>query len=739
MGFEQPALLLALPLAALARSWLVRLAVVLLVLGAAGPVLPLGLERTVVLVDQSPSASPEASRRAAAFAGPNTKFFGFAERAQQLPRPEARRRDLGERTRPDAALHAAVLANADRVVLVSDGLWLNETAPPVPVYSLQVPARPHARIARLTAPVTPAQGEVVEVRALLEATEPTTARVVFEREGEHQVVETNLPRGQTSLPYRFTVEGATTVRVRLESPIGNDVQEVRIEPGGPGRALVIDDPAAARYLRAAGWEVQEGEPAALAEAPEVLVIGGPLEAWDLEARARLERYLREGGAVLWTATPTGLFFGGWERSALAEKIPLEPKPEQGAALVLVLDVSGSMATGQPSKLDRAVEGALELVNAAGPEDVVGLITFSDQARWLLEPRPMTYRARREAETRLTALAAEGATTLGPAYDAAAAALKKVETPTRWVLVLSDGRIGDDPEAVLSRARTARKQGVRTLTLALGTDADRTFLKQLASDGDGRYFDLADPAALPATLRLLGREAFQPPELEGRFPVQEEPHAVTQGVGALAPLEVRLPARARPWAEVVVRTLEGDPVLALGQVGAGRVAALATDLGRSWKNDPAAARLMAQLARWLSRTPARPGYDWAQTPSGLELRVYGRFDPLPLAQFGGRIEPLEPVAPLTYRLLLPPDFSGYVRITSGDRTVFTAATPPPNEWPLVDGNEKLARLARASGGAVLRVPADLPPPARKPVPVASWLWGAAFALFLLERWRERRVG
>ncbi|WP_293179421.1 vWA domain-containing protein [Oceanithermus sp.] len=739
MGFEQPAFLLALPLAALARSWLVRLAVALLVLGAAGPQLPLGLERTAVLVDQSPSASPEASRQAAAFAGPNTQFFGFAERVQRLPRPQARRRDLGERTRPDAALRAADLAGADRAVLISDGLWLDEPAAPMPVYTLRVPARPHARIARLTAPVAPARGEVVEVRALLETTEPTTARVVFEREGERRVVETSLPQGQTSLPYRFTVEGATTVRVRLESPVGNDVQEVRIEPGGPGRALVIDDPATARYLRAAGWEVREGTPDDLAETPEVLVIGGPLEAWGLEARSRLERYLREGGSVLWTATPTGLFFGGWERSALAEKIPLEPKPQQGAALVLVLDVSGSMATGQPSKLDRAVEGALELVNAAGPEDVVGLITFSDRARWLLEPRPMTYRARREAETQLAALAAEGSTTLGPAYGAAADALEKVEAPTRWVLVLSDGRIGDDPQAVLARARTARDRGVRTLTLALGADADRAFLEQLAREGGGRYFDLADPAALPATLRLLGREAFQPPELEGRFPVRVEPHAVTQGVEALPPLEVRLPARARPWAEVVVRTLDGDPVLALGQIEAGRVAALATDLSRSWKHDPAAARLMAQLARWLSRTPARPGYDWARTPAGLELWVYGRFDPLPLAQWGGQIEPLEPVAPLTYRLRLPTDFAGHVRVTSGDRTVFTAATPPPNEWPLVAGDEKLAQLARESGGAVLQTPADLPPPARKPVPVAPWLWGAAFALFLLERWRERRVG
>ncbi|ADR37001.1 von Willebrand factor type A [Oceanithermus profundus DSM 14977] len=736
MGFEQPGFLFALALLFGVREPLLRLVVLLLVLGAAGPTLPLEHERTVVLIDQSPSAPAEASRIAAELAAPGTRFWAFAERAEPLPGPDARRNDLGRRTLVQPALDAVLAHAPDRIVLISDGLWSGRVYSPVPVYALHVAPRPNARIARLIAPAAPRLGETVEVRAVIESTEPTTARLSFQGGGTTTRYERRLPAGTSSVPYRFELERRTTVRVRLETPIGRDRAEVTLDPLGPGRVLVVDDPAAAAYLGAAGWTVTEGTPADLAEVPELLVIGGPAEAWNVADRARLERYLRQGGAALWTATPKGLFFGGWQRTLLAEKIPLEPEPQEGAALVLVLDVSGSMGLGAPSKLARAVEGARKLVDAAGPEDTLGIVTFASRSRWLLAPKAMTYRAKREAETRLDALEARGGTQLATAYAAAAEALEPLDARTRWILVLSDGQLEDDPQRTLARARQAAARGVKTLTLALGADADRPFLARLAREGGGRFLDLADPAALPQVLALLGEEAFKPPVVEGRFRLQLREHPVTQGLRELAPVPVLLPARAPGWAQVVVQTAAGRPLLTLGEVEGGRVAALATDLGRSWKDDPGAARLLAQLARWLTATPARPRYDWSTTDAGPVLWVYGRFDPLPLAQWAGRVEPLEPTAPFTFRLRLPRGFSGSVRVTSGDRTVFTVSAPKPSEWPAVDGAERLRELARDSGGAWLTEPAELPAPGRKPTPVGSYLWALALALFLLQRWRER---
>ncbi len=738
MGFEQPGFLLALVLVPLARGALLRVVVLLLVLAAAEPTLPLEPARTAVLIDQSPSAPETAGHLAAKLNIPATVYWGFAERAEKLPGPLSRRNDLGKRTLLQRALYTAAREGADRIVLISDGLWRETAYSPLPVFALQVAPKPRARIDRLIAPPAPRRGEVVEVRAVLESTEPVHARLTFQTAVEERRLDIALPAGTSSQPFRFELKRHTTVRVSLDSPIGKDGASVTLDPLGPGRALVVDDPATAAYLRATGWEVHESGPEGLADTPELLVIGGPVTTWSPLDLARLEKFLREGGAVLWTATPTGLFYGNWQHSTLADELPLEPEPGEKAALILVLDVSGSMNYGSPSKLSRAIEGATRLVRAAGPEDTLGIIAFTSQYRWLLPPKPMTQRARREAETHLARLEAGGGTRLAPAYAAAAAAIEPLTAKKRWILVLSDGQLEDDPEATLNRAREAKARGVKTLTLALGNDAGRTFLDLLAKAGGGRFYDLADSAALPGLLALLGEEAFRSQRVEGSFQPLLGDHPVTRGLTALPPARVLLPARAKPWAQVPVSTATGKPLLALGQLSGGRVAALTTDLGRSWREAPQATLLLQQLARWLIQTPARPRYDWEITPAATVLRVYGRFDPLPLAQWEGRVEPLEPTAPFAFRLRLPARFTGTVRVTSGGRTVFRASAPAPAEWPATNGRARLRELAAASGGALLDDVSKLPPPRRKPVSLSPYLLALALGLFMLERWRERAV-
>ncbi|WP_457630602.1 VWA domain-containing protein [Oceanithermus sp.] len=736
MGLAHPWFLLALPLARRARG-LDRLVIVLLVLGAAGPQLPLRLEKTAVVVDLSPSAGYAASREAAGLQVPGAFYIGFAERSARLRSPAERRTDLGRTTRPQRALEAAVAAGADRIVLVSDGLWLDRPVSPVPVYPVYVEPPPHVGISQVLAPAAPREGEVVEVRALLESTTRARATVTFAAGETRQTRELELAPGRSSLAFRFRLTGPTTVSVGVKSEYGEDRAEARLRPLEGGLALVVDDEAAARYLEAAGWKVRRGRPADLAGEPDLLVIGGPASSWTPEDLARLEGYLRLGGGVLWTAASRGLFFGGWQQTAIFEKIPLQPEPGRGAAVVLVLDVSGSMAGENPSKLRRAVDGARALVEAAGPEDTLGIVVFASDSRWLLAPRPMTYENKRLAEERLLSLTAGGGSQMEAAYAAALETLRNTDAPERWAIVVSDGQVAEDERRRLLELAAASTCCVRTIALALGANADAGFLERLAAAGGGEFYDLADPRALQQTLARLGREAFADRELSGSFPVVPQSHPVTRGLENPPPLAVLMPARARPWASAPLMSEDGRAVLALGAVESGRVAALATDLSRSWRGYEGASRLMANLARWLSNTPARPGYRWEDGAGGRTLHVYGRFDPLPLAHWEGKTVALEPTSPLSYRLRLPAGFDRPVRVSSGGRTVFVAEPPRGDEWPDVDGRQRLAELASSSGG---RLAAGPPPaPRRLPEDVAPWLWALALALFLLERWREYAVG
>ncbi|HFB39357.1 MAG TPA: VWA domain-containing protein, partial [Oceanithermus sp.] len=484
--FQHPWVLFLLPLALLARGGLRKLAVFLLLLAAAGPAPPLAPGLTVVLLDQSPSAR-EATRKAARaleVEGP-VRYLAFAERAAWVKSPHAQP-PLGEATDLAAAFEAARAARPARILLLSDGLF-TPAPPPAPVYAYPLKPSPHAALLGVVAPPLPTAGETVEVRARVLLTRPTEATLRFRAGKASREVKRRLPAGTSSVGFRFVLEDPVELRVELETPFGRDAYTTHLAPAGRMEVLVIGDPAAARYLEAQGLAVKTARrlPPRL---PRVVVIGASAEALGPLALDRLKNHLAEGGGLLFTATPEGLFFGGWHRAF--EDLPLRPKPTKGAAFVLVLDVSGSMAG---EKLARAVEGARTALEAAREEDTVGILVFNERARWLLPPAPASYHQRRLAEERLNALRAVGGTRLAPALAAAREALISLDAAPKAVLVVTDGETAGK-EAALAEAEAAARAGVQVHALALGADADRAFLQRLAEQGQGRYAE-ADPAAL----------------------------------------------------------------------------------------------------------------------------------------------------------------------------------------------------------------------------------------------------
>lgn len=116
-------------------------------------------------------------------------------------------------------------------------------------------------------------------------------------------------------------------------------------------------------------------------------------------------------------------------------------------LLLVLDVSGSVAGPPLAQLRAAVDSA---VAALRPEDRIGLVTFSDRVRLVVEPpAPIA-----DLSAALQGVQAGGATAL---YDAAYAALLQREQTVGRVLMLvfSDGDDTAswlDPRDVLASAQ-----------------------------------------------------------------------------------------------------------------------------------------------------------------------------------------------------------------------------------------------------------------------------------------------
>jgi len=116
-------------------------------------------------------------------------------------------------------------------------------------------------------------------------------------------------------------------------------------------------------------------------------------------------------------------------------------------------------------------------------------------------------------------------------------------------------------------------------VAIGANADRELLGQLAQSTGGRAYFPADVAELPL---LVSREAARSRSgmvVEERFTLRGAPHPILGGIdrGALPQLGGYVVSAAKPTATSILTSHLDDPILAVWRAGLGRVAVFTGDL------------------------------------------------------------------------------------------------------------------------------------------------------------------
>jgi Ca-activated chloride channel homolog len=154
---------------------------------------------------------------------------------------------------------------------------------------------------------------------------------------------------------------------------------------------------------------------------------------------------------------------------------------KAVTLILVLDRSGSMSG---AKLVGTRKAAVRMIRWLRPTDQVGVLAFDTQARILSKlGRVGKGRAHLAAVKRLQA---GGGTSFGPALKAALKMLKRAPANhRRHVIFLSDGQ--SSRQGVLSALSALVHAGATLSTIALGTGADRAYLRKMARAGKGRAY------------------------------------------------------------------------------------------------------------------------------------------------------------------------------------------------------------------------------------------------------------
>ncbi|HKX19604.1 MAG TPA: VWA domain-containing protein, partial [bacterium] len=686
--------------------------------------------------------------------------------------------DLGVGPEPDATDVGAALDLARsvlpvegtrRIVLLSDGgenagdAASSERAAaaagiPIDVVPVGGAPAPDVFVDDVVAPQEVRPGETYEVRAVLQATAPATATVRLRRNGAPSAVRSlSLPAGETAVrfpevaltpgPIRYTVEVDASPSALAGNKRGQALVVVR---GRPRVLFVADGPRPiAEWLRRQGLDVEQRSPDGVPASPidlapyaGIVLDDVPATALSRAQQEALRAFVAEaGGGLAAIGGPHAFGIGGYAGTPLEAALPVKMDVRQAAtlptvAVVLAIDTSGSMeAFGtELAKEELAKEVAASVIDHLGEHDLIGVITFDQEYRWLVPMTEVQNRARVLEE--ISKLQAGGGTVMYPPIEAAHQALRTSPARLRHVIVMSDGLTDPPPPGASFRALATgmARDRVTVSTVAIGNDADRPLMKNIAGWGLGRAYFAKDLYAIPEIFTTEAFLATRSYLIETRSPLSRSGAAPTlAGLPVPPPVDGYVATVPKPAADVALLSPRRDPVLATWQYGLGRAVAFTSDDGlrwtAGWRAWPDASRFWSQAVRWMLRDEGSGLY--AQTvASGGEGHVVldvRRADGVPWSGLGvtarvsapdgaeraitlaetvpGRYEGVWPAAaPGVYAVVLAAR-DAQRAAPVGTRIVGLVVPYSPELRPAPGGPALLSRIVETSGGTFLSDPAD----------------------------------
>jgi Ca-activated chloride channel family protein len=267
----------------------------------------------------------------------------------------------------------------------------------------------------------------------------------------------------------------------------------------------------------------------------------PLLAWRarrVQARRPAVLWVRIGTAWVARASALALHAVGllpWLALALALLALARPQQglrqseteTRGVDIVLAIDVSPSMRAEDfrpRNRLFVAKETAREFVRQR-PHDRMGLVAFAGTA-FTQCPLTLDHEVLGELLDGLDFNMAEDGTAIGMGLATAVARLKESRTPSKVVVLLTDGQNNRGAIDPVTGAELARTFGVKVYTVLVGRggvvpvpvddpafgpriqmirmDVDDGTLRTIARRTSGRFFRAADPTALSAIYQEIDR-------------------------------------------------------------------------------------------------------------------------------------------------------------------------------------------------------------------------------------------
>ncbi len=287
---------------------------------------------------------------------------------------------------------------------------------------------------------------------------------------------------------------------------------VYVDP--PPRVLLVETQTVlAEHLKKAlageniDVEVKPELPAGqLADYDLIILSNVPAEALPEPRMKALQTYVRDDRGGLIAVGGDHSFTAGEYRHTLIEEIlPViseerKDKPKPTLAMVLVLDISGSMNDPAANKkfrnIDLAKQALRAAVNSLGPRDQVGVLVFEDRSRWIWPLAPVTDKKAIIAE--IDKIKAEGSTNMYPPLEQAYLSLREAFADLKHIIVTTDG-LGE-PGDFDGLAQKMAAAGITMTTVGVGSEPARPFLQSLADKAKGRAYFCPDAENVPGIFK-----------------------------------------------------------------------------------------------------------------------------------------------------------------------------------------------------------------------------------------------
>ena len=454
-------------------------------------------------------------------------------------------------------------------------------------------------VQRLAVPGTVKKGQPFDAKiyALSDREQPAKVRLFRNDQllGEQMV---SLAKGKNlfSFPQALGQAGFYSYQVQIEAE-GDRIPQNNRASGfanvrGDARVLIVSsdpqrDAPLAGALRGAELEVELGDitamPGSLAgiQAFDTIFLSN-INAGDLgrDTMLLLESAVRDFGVGLVCIGGDQAFAaGGYRNTPLERALPVSmelssKKVLPPGALVLVMH---GMEFNNGNQVSR--QCAIGVLDAMGPNDELGVVLWDGQDRWLF---PLTKVGdRQDLGRQIMGMNQGDLPSFQNVMTIGYQGLKESSASIRHMILFSDG----DPAAPSDELMASmRDEKITVSTVLIAGHAGPDTMIEIAEKGDGRFYNITNPAQLPQiflkeTAVILKTAIYEEPFTPQQVAASE---ALTGfAAGDYPQLLGYIATSEKPRAETPLLTAQGDPLLAHWQYGLGRAVAFTSDARAKW--------------------------------------------------------------------------------------------------------------------------------------------------------------